>query len=77
MVELLLQSGASTSNLNHAGQKALELAQALIPRFPPRHPVTDGIPQDELELLQNRRRIVDMLEQAQAATTPPPAKSGD
>ena len=39
MVELLLQRGAGTSNLNHAGQKALDLAQAMIPRFaaPYRH----------------------------------------
>jgi len=77
MVELLLQRGAGTSNLNHAGQKALDLAQAMIPRFPPRHIGTEGIPQDEIELLQNRHRIVELLEQAQTLTTPPPAKSGE
>ncbi|EKD81665.1 MAG: hypothetical protein ACD_39C01698G0001, partial [uncultured bacterium] len=77
MVELLLQRGAGTRILNQAGQKPLDLAQAMIPRFPPRHIGTEGIPQDEIELLKNRHRIVELLEQAQTVTTPSPEKSGE
>ena len=77
MVELLLQRGAATLILNNAGQKPVDLAQSLIPRFPPRHIGTEGIPQDEIEMLKNRHRIVELLEQAQTETPKSPAKSGD
>ncbi len=77
MVELLLQRGAGPLILNNAGQKPLDVAKALIPRFPPRHIGTEGIPQDEIEMLKNRQRIVELLEQAQTEATPSPTNSGD